>query len=36
MGRKKFAVVPPAGPGLPFESLTATQKAQIIAYLQKI
>jgi cytochrome c peroxidase len=29
-------VVPPAGPGLPPESLTATQKAQIIAYLQKI
>lgn len=29
-------VVPPAGPGLPPESLTALQKAQIIAYLKKI
>jgi cytochrome c peroxidase len=29
-------VVPPAGPGLPPESLTATQKAQLIAYLKKI
>lgn len=29
-------VVPPAGPGLPPESLTALQKAQLIAYLHKI
>jgi cytochrome c peroxidase len=29
-------VVPPAGPGLPPESLTAAQKAQLIAYLRKI
>ncbi|HEX7835839.1 MAG TPA: c-type cytochrome [Kofleriaceae bacterium] len=29
-------VVPPAGPGLPPESLTAIQKAQLLAYLQKI
>lgn len=29
-------IVPPAGPGLPPESLTATQKAQIIAYLNQI
>ncbi|MFT3767622.1 MAG: hypothetical protein QM820_19380 [Minicystis sp.] len=28
-------VVPPAGPGLPPESLTATQKARIIAYLHQ-
>jgi hypothetical protein len=28
--------VPPAGPGLPPEALTALQKAQIIAYLHKI
>src|SRR6185503_17249146 len=30
------AVVPPAGPGLPPEALTAQEKAQIIAYLHKI
>jgi cytochrome c peroxidase len=29
-------VVPPAGPGLPPESLTAAQKAQLVAYLQRI
>lgn len=29
-------VVPPAGPGLPPESLTAEQKAQLLAYLMKI
>jgi cytochrome c peroxidase len=29
-------VVPSAGPGLPPESLTATQKAQLLAYLQQI
>jgi cytochrome c peroxidase len=29
-------VVPPAGPGLPPESLTADQKAQLLAYLMKI
>jgi cytochrome c peroxidase len=29
-------VVPPAGPGLPPESLTAAQKAQLVAYLKKI
>src|SRR5262249_25697890 len=29
-------VVPPAGPGLPPEALTADQKAQLLAYLQKI
>jgi hypothetical protein len=29
-------VVPSAGPGLPAESLTATQKAQIVAYLNAI
>jgi cytochrome c peroxidase len=30
------AVVPPAGPGLPPEALTAQEKAQLIAYLKKI
>jgi cytochrome c peroxidase len=30
------AVVPSAGPGLPPESLTATQKAQLVAYLNTI
>ncbi|MFO0758742.1 MAG: hypothetical protein U0359_19785 [Byssovorax sp.] len=29
-------VVPPAGPGLPPESLTVTQKVQLVAYLNKI